>query len=67
MRDTRFKSIRDASEETGLSQYYLRTGCRSGNVPHIKSGTKYYVDVTALVSKLSSQSKSDGADRNEKD
>lgn len=44
----RFLSIRDAATVTGLSQFYLRNGCRDGSVPCIKSGRKYMVDVQAL-------------------
>lgn len=44
----RFLSIRDAATVTGLSQFYLRNGCRAGSVPCIRSGRKYLVDVQAL-------------------
>lgn len=44
----RFLSIRDAATVTGLSQYYLRAGCRDGSVPCIRSGKKYLVDVQSL-------------------
>lgn len=36
--ETPFQKIPDASRTTGLSQYYLRKGCKEGTVPHIKSG-----------------------------
>ena len=41
-----------ASKTTGLSQYFLRQGCKDGSVPHIKSGTVYLVNVPALLKKL---------------
>lgn len=44
----RFLSIRDAATVTGLSQFFLRNGCRDGSVPCIMSGRKYMVDVQAL-------------------
>lgn len=44
----RFLSIRDAATVTGLSQFYLRNGCRDGSVPCIRSGRKYLVDVKSL-------------------
>lgn len=44
----RFLSIRDAATVTGLSQFYLRNGCRDGSVPCIMSGRKFLVDVQAL-------------------
>lgn len=46
----RFLSIKDAATVTGLSQYYLRAGCRDGSVPCIRSGKKYLVDVQSLNS-----------------
>ena len=52
MNDAPFQSIREACRSTGLSQCYLRSGCRDGSVPHIMSGTKYLVDVPALLAKL---------------
>lgn len=51
-----FQKIADAATITGLSQYYLRQGCRDGSVPHIKSGTVYFVNVPALLRKLGAQS-----------
>lgn len=47
-----FQKITLASELTGLSQYYLRRGCRDGSVPCVKSGTTYFVNVPALLRKL---------------
>lgn len=46
------QSASDACRSTGLSRYYLRKGCKDGTVPHIKSGTVYFVDVPALLEKL---------------
>lgn len=51
-----FLKIREAATATGLSQYFLRNGCKDGSVPHIKSGKVYLVNVPALVRKLDSQS-----------
>lgn len=53
-----FQKIADAATITGLSQYYLRQGCRNGSVPHVKSGSVYFVNIPALLRKL-------GADSNE--
>lgn len=47
-----FQKIPDASRITGLSQYFLRRGCRAGTIPHIKSGPVYYIDVPALLRQL---------------
>lgn len=47
-----FQKIIQAAETTGLSQFYLRSGCRDGTVPHIKSGTTYFINIPALLEKL---------------
>jgi len=45
----RFQTIADATRTTGLSQYFIRRGCKDGTIPHIKSGTKYLVNVPLLM------------------
>lgn len=57
---TPYLTIRDAATATGLSQRYLRDGCRAGTVPHIRSGSKYYIYVPALLAELEAQAKSNG-------
>ena len=52
MERTPFMKIKDAARVTGLSMYYLRTGCKDGSVPHVKSGTVYLVNVPRLLEKL---------------
>lgn len=52
-----FQKIPEACRITGLSQYYLRQGCKAGTVPHIKSGPTYYVNIPALLEKLNGASK----------
>ena len=47
-----FMKIPTASKVTGLSQYFLRRGCRDGSIPHIMSGTVFLVNVPALLRKL---------------
>lgn len=47
-----FQKIQEAARTTGLSQCFLRDGCRRGTVPHVKSGTAYYVNIPALLRKL---------------
>ena len=44
--------IKEASQATGLSMYYLRNGCKAGTVPCIKSGTVYFINVPRLMEKL---------------
>ena len=41
----RFVSIQKAAQLTGLSQYFIRNGCRAGSIPHIMSGNRYKVDL----------------------
>ena len=55
MSDTPYMKIRDACTATGLSQYFLRRGCRDGSIPCVKSGTTFYVNVPALLDKLANQ------------
>lgn len=50
-----FQKISDAATITGLSQYFLRQGCRDGSVPHVKSGSVYFVNVPALLRKLGAE------------
>ena len=50
--DTPFQKIPDACRTTGLSQYYLRKGCKDGSIPHIKSGPTYYINVPELLVQL---------------
>lgn len=49
---TPFMKIGAASRVTGLSQYFLRQGCKDGSVPHVKSGTVYLVNVPKLLRQL---------------
>ena len=50
--NTPFLKIKDAVQATGLSAYYLRSGCKSGTVPHVRSGETYYINVPALLRQL---------------
>lgn len=50
-----WQKIPDASRTTGLSQYFLRSGCKDGSVPHILSGNVYMVNVPMLLEKLEAQ------------
>lgn len=56
MKNTPFMKIPDAARAIGVSQYFLRTGCKAGTVPHIKSGTVYLINVPALTRKLDEES-----------
>ena len=52
---TPFMKIGAASRATGLSQYYLRQGCKDGSIPPIKSGTVYLVNVAKLLRQLDAE------------
>lgn len=52
IKTTPFQKIPEACKTTGLSQYYLRKGCKDGTIPHIKSGPTYYINVPELMKKL---------------
>ena len=47
-----FQKIAEACKTTGLSQYFLRQGCRDGSIPCVRSGRTYFVNVPALLRKL---------------
>lgn len=49
-----FQTVPNACRLTGLSQKFLRDGCKSGTVPHVRSGSVYLVNVPALLRSLDS-------------
>ena len=49
---TPFMSIKDTSEVTGLSQFYLRQGCKDGSIPCIRCGTKFMINVPLYLESL---------------
>lgn len=53
---TPFLSIKDACKETGLSQFYLRQGCKDGSIPCIRCGTKLMINVPLLMQRLNQES-----------
>lgn len=56
--DAPFQRIPDACRITGLSQYYLRNGCRDGSIPHVRSGSTYFVNVPALLRQFGAEDNS---------
>ena len=50
---------------TGLSQSFLRSGIKNGTIPHIVSGSAYYINVPRLLEQLDRQSMGtvEGGDR----
>lgn len=58
--NTPYMRIKDACTATGLSQFYLRNGCKDGSIPAIRSGSTWYINVPALLEKLDKQSRGSG-------
>lgn len=52
-----FQKIPETCRTTGLSQHYLRLGCRNGTIPHIMCGNVYLINVPALLERLDAQSR----------
>lgn len=52
----KFLSIKAAAQATGLSQIFLRAGCRDGSVPHIRAGVKYLINLPLLLAQLDAAS-----------
>ena len=50
-----FQRIKEACRITGLSQSYLRAGCKSGAVPHVRVGSTYMVNIPALLRQLGAE------------
>ncbi len=47
-----YLKIKEACAFTGLSQYYLRQGCKRGDIPHIRSGGVIYINIPLFMEKL---------------
>ena len=63
MNNTPFQKIPEACRTTGLSQYFLRKGCRAGTIPHVKSGEIYYINVPALLRQLGAEPEQEEAEQ----
>ena len=63
MNNTPFQKIPEACRTTGLSQYFLRKGCRAGTIPHVKSGDIYYINVPALLRQLGAEPEQEEAEQ----
>lgn len=51
-----FMRIPEVSKVTGLSQYFIRTGCKDGSIPHIMCGNNYLINVPQFLKKLEAES-----------
>ena len=55
-----FQKITDAVKTTGLSAYFLRQGCRDGTIPHVRSGSVYFINIPALLRQLGANEVTEG-------
>ena len=51
-----FLSVKDTATVTGLSQFFLRKGCKDGTIPHIRNGNNILVNVPLLIERLNRES-----------
>ena len=57
MLNAQYQTIKNAATITGLSQLYIRTGCRNGTIPHLRCGNRYMVNVDAMRRELDEESR----------
>ena len=50
--NTPFLRIRETAIKTGLSEYFLRKGCRDGSISCVKSGSVYFINIPKLLRSL---------------
>ena len=64
-RDAPWQLIPTTCRITGLSQSFLRSGVKSGRIPHIVCGSVYYINIPRLLEQLDRQSMGtvEGGDR----
>ena len=54
--DAPWQLIPAACRITGLSQSYLRAGVKANTIPHIVSGSAYYINIPRLLEQLDRES-----------
>ena len=54
--DAPYQSIAGASRLTGLSQGFIRAGCKTGTIPHIMCGGEYRICVPLWLKTLEAES-----------
>ena len=55
-----FQKINAACKTTGLSAYFLRQGCKAGTIPHLKSGSTYFINIPSLLRSLDAGNEKEG-------
>lgn len=53
-----FQTISGAARITGLSQYYIRAGCKAGTIPHVMCGSEYRINIHLFMEQLNAQAAS---------
>lgn len=56
-RNAVLQPIKAAAAITGLSQKYLRTGCRTGQIPHLKIGGDYRICMPEFIAQIQKESR----------
>lgn len=54
---TQYQTVREAKKSTGLSEHYLRKLVRAGKAPGVYSGSRFLLNVPALLAQLDQQSR----------
>lgn len=52
MGSTPYVGFREAAARSGLSVYFWRKAVAEGRVPHIRSGTKIFIDYERAIERL---------------
>lgn len=52
MTNTPYVGFKEAAARSGLSVYFWRRAVAEGRVPHIRSGTKIFIDYERAIAKL---------------
>lgn len=52
MTNTPYVGFKEAAARSGLSVYFWRKAVAEGRVPHIRSGTKIFIDYERAIAKL---------------
>ncbi len=55
-RSATFQSVRGAAEITGLSRNYILQELQKGNIPHIRVGKDYRINMPLFLAQLESSS-----------
>ena len=53
-----YQSIRGTARITGLSQIFIRSGCKAGTIPHVMCGSEYRINVPLFMEQLNAQAAS---------